>query len=138
MEIIFFFFFWPCRAACMILVPPPGIQPTPPAVEALSLNHWTTREVLEIIFYYSIRTHLTNSVSEKKMNMKKTFQNYKTSLGQIWLEKNHIFLFVISGFRLRQKIILGTIWWFRYSTSPWVILKTILEISGTSEKKEGN
>ena len=34
-------FFWPCG----ILVPPPGIEPTPPAVEAWSLNHWTAREV---------------------------------------------------------------------------------------------
>ena len=28
-----------------ILVPWPGIEPVPPAVEALSLNHWTTREI---------------------------------------------------------------------------------------------
>ena len=31
--------------ACGILVPQPGIEPTPPAVEAQSLNHWTAREV---------------------------------------------------------------------------------------------
>ena len=30
---------------CGILVPQPGIEPTPPAVEAQSLNHWTTSEV---------------------------------------------------------------------------------------------
>ena len=41
----FFFFFWPCHMACGILVPQPGIAPVPPALEALSLNHWTTREV---------------------------------------------------------------------------------------------
>ena len=41
-----FFFFWLCRTAYGILVPWPGIKPTPPAVEAQSLNHWTTREVL--------------------------------------------------------------------------------------------
>ena len=49
-EVIFFFcsllFFWPHRVACGILVPLPGIEPTPPAVEAWSLNHWTAREVL--------------------------------------------------------------------------------------------
>ena len=33
------------HAACEILVPQPGIEPTPPALEAQSLNHWTTREV---------------------------------------------------------------------------------------------
>ena len=40
-----FFFFWPCHTACGILVPRPGIEPVPPAVEARGLNHWTTREV---------------------------------------------------------------------------------------------
>ena len=28
-----------------ILVPLPGIEPTPPALERQSLDHWTTREV---------------------------------------------------------------------------------------------
>ena len=31
--------------ACRILVPRRGIKPVPPAVEAQSLNHWTSREV---------------------------------------------------------------------------------------------
>ena len=40
-----FFFFWPHRAACGILVPQPGIEPRPLAVEAQSPNHWTAGEV---------------------------------------------------------------------------------------------
>ena len=40
-----FVFFWLPRAACGVLVPWPGIEPAPPAVEAWSLNHWGTREV---------------------------------------------------------------------------------------------
>ena len=40
-----FFFFWPSRTAHGILVPRPGIEPLPPAVEAPSLNHRTAREV---------------------------------------------------------------------------------------------
>ena len=32
--------------ACGIPVPWPEIEPTPPALEASSLNHWTAREVL--------------------------------------------------------------------------------------------
>ena len=40
-----FFFFGPRHTACRILVPQPGIEPTPPTVEVQSLNHWTTREV---------------------------------------------------------------------------------------------
>ena len=46
---IFFFFpslFWPCCVAHRILVPKSGIKPVFPTVEAQSLNHWTTREVL--------------------------------------------------------------------------------------------
>ena len=33
------------HVACGILVPQPGIEPVSPALEALSLNHWTAREV---------------------------------------------------------------------------------------------
>ena len=38
----FFFFFLRlcCTAAFEILVPPPETEPTPPAVEMQSLNHW--------------------------------------------------------------------------------------------------
>ena len=32
-------------AACRILVPWPGIEPLPSAVEVQNLNHWTAREV---------------------------------------------------------------------------------------------
>ena len=40
-----FFFFLPRRVACGILLPRPGTEPTPPAMEVRSLNHWTAREV---------------------------------------------------------------------------------------------
>ena len=43
--LFFFFFFWPRWAACRILVPPRGSEPALLALEARSLNHWTTREV---------------------------------------------------------------------------------------------
>ena len=39
-----FFFCFQYWMACGILVPPPGIKSATPAVEAWSLNHWTTRE----------------------------------------------------------------------------------------------
>ena len=49
LDAYFFFFcfvlFWLHHAACGILVSPQGIKPEPPAVEAQSLDHWTTREV---------------------------------------------------------------------------------------------
>ena len=34
--------------ACGIFFPWPGIEPMPTAVEAQSLNHWTTKELLVI------------------------------------------------------------------------------------------
>ena len=40
----YLFIFWPYRGACGIFVPPPGIEPVPPTVEAQSFNRWTTRE----------------------------------------------------------------------------------------------
>ena len=43
-----FFTSWLCLEACGILVPPPGTEPVPPAVEAQSPNHWTIREVLHL------------------------------------------------------------------------------------------
>jgi len=35
---------------CGILVPQPGIEPMPSAVEAWMLNHWTTRVVPKAFF----------------------------------------------------------------------------------------
>ena len=47
--IILLFFFWLCHTACRILVSQPDIEPTPSALEAWSLNHWTTREEIIIL-----------------------------------------------------------------------------------------
>ena len=47
---IFLFFFFGL-AACGILVPPPGIEPGPLAVEVLSPNHWTAKELLGIVSF---------------------------------------------------------------------------------------
>ena len=39
---------------CRILAPQPGIKPMPSAVEVWGLNHWTTRELLQIVIYGDI------------------------------------------------------------------------------------
>ena len=49
-----FLFFWPHCVVHGILVPRPGIEPMPPAVEAQSPNQWTALEVPAT--YFSIRT----------------------------------------------------------------------------------
>ena len=41
------FCFWLHHVACGILFPRPGIEPSPPAVEVQSLNHWIAREAPE-------------------------------------------------------------------------------------------
>lgn len=42
-----YFLLWPRHTAYRILLPRPGIDPVPPAVEVQSLNHWTSKEVPE-------------------------------------------------------------------------------------------
>ena len=48
-KLIYGFFFFllphPPPPSCGILVPPPGIELAPPALEARRLNHWTSRKV---------------------------------------------------------------------------------------------
>ena len=43
--IMYFLFFGCTSRHAGILVPQPGVELVPPAVEARSLNHWTAREV---------------------------------------------------------------------------------------------
>ena len=59
-----------------ILVPRRGIETTPPAVEARSLNHWTTREVLRATlflicfkFFFFYNEQLLFSYSKKPIKM---------------------------------------------------------------------
>ena len=62
LKIIFIYLcFWPCCAVCRILGPQPGIKPTPPALEAWNLNHWTTREVPVFIFNINNNMKVTQS-----------------------------------------------------------------------------
>ena len=49
------------------LVPQPGIEPRSPALGALSLNHWTTREVPQGLFFKLIIFH-KNTENQKNKN----------------------------------------------------------------------
>ena len=53
-KILFIYLFWLHRVAFRILIPQPGIEPVPPAVEGRRLNHWTPREVPRLTFYLFI------------------------------------------------------------------------------------
>ena len=57
------FFFLPYHEACWILVPQPGVEPVPPAVEAWSLSHWTASRVpCGWCFLYPKKSLLTLSI----------------------------------------------------------------------------
>ena len=66
------FYFWPYHVACKILVPWPGIEPMPPAVETWSLNHWTAREVPEGIF----KNWNSNNNNNIFLNLKTTSEKF--------------------------------------------------------------
>ena len=50
------FYFLATPTAYRILVPQPRIEPAPLALEALSLNHWTIREVSGILKNWAARS----------------------------------------------------------------------------------
>ena len=57
--LFFFFFSQLCDEVCGVLVSQLGMELVPPAVEAWSPNHWTTREVPTLMFYnIYLFTHL--------------------------------------------------------------------------------
>ena len=59
----FYLFIWLHHVACGILVPRPGIEPTPSALEAWSLNHWKSALFLfRCILLYPKRIWVTKSV----------------------------------------------------------------------------
>ena len=49
LTILLLLLFRSCHVACGILVPRPGIEPMPPAMEAWRLSHWTAREIPRLL-----------------------------------------------------------------------------------------
>ena len=64
---LFLFCFWPYHTACGILVPRPGMEPAPPALEVQSLNHWTPREVRGLP--YLMPLHAVSSESQIRLHV---------------------------------------------------------------------
>ena len=61
--------FWLCHTARGILVSQPGIKPMPPAVEAWSLNHWTTREAPQIRVFRLILRDQMEAISPQAVTV---------------------------------------------------------------------
>ena len=53
-NIFFFLIVWLHHMACGLSVSRPGMEPTPPALEAESPNHWTAREVTKNFFKVTV------------------------------------------------------------------------------------
>lgn len=46
--------------SCGILVPSPGIKPVPLEMEEQNFNHWTDREIHEVVFHCDFDLHFPN------------------------------------------------------------------------------
>ena len=67
--------------SCGILVPQPGIEPLPPALEAWHLNHWTIEKSLG----YSFLKQLLNlSLSTRDIEMNETCIMPPMELKPVW------------------------------------------------------
>ena len=64
--------FWLCHMACRILVPWPGFEPMPPAVEVQSLNHWTPQGSPQTSLFDSLLCMLP---SLRSVTVKSTWHN---------------------------------------------------------------
>ena len=62
----FFFVFFFLASGIAVLIPWPGIEPVPPAVEAWRINHWTSRELPNYLF---LRLHLSRLKKGNIMSM---------------------------------------------------------------------
>ena len=63
-------YFWPRCTACGVLVPWPGIEPVPPAVEVRNPNHWTAREFPVILVLNQINCFPSKTSWKKRMPIK--------------------------------------------------------------------
>lgn len=75
----FLFSFWPCHMACGILVPRPGLNLFPPAIEVWSLNNWPARSLIftfsDSFFTYKHSVSFCSSFCD---NVFHSFKNFKT------------------------------------------------------------
>ena len=69
-----------------ILIPWPGVKPTPPAVEGQCLNHWTTKEVPKRSFLYLC--HTEGYLDHKRHKSKIDLSRIVLICGKCNLKKN--------------------------------------------------
>ena len=74
-----------------ILVPPPGIKPTPLQWKYRAPNHWTTKEVPQSIFkiYRYCKVEVKNLEKDTNTNWKKASKFYQYQTKQTLVQNNH-------------------------------------------------
>ena len=82
--LLFFWLCWTCHAG--ILIPWPGVKPTPPVVEGQCLNHWTTKEVPKRSFLYLC--HTEGYLGHKRHKTKIDLSRIVLLCGKCNLKKN--------------------------------------------------
>ena len=95
---------WPyCMAYwTLLIILQLGIEPLPPAVEAPSLNHWTTREVLAFVSFSLINCNYIFMVT------KQCFKNDLTKVSNFDSKLLHTFLICVSLFLFFYS---SCLWW---------------------------
>ena len=82
-------FFWLYHAACGILVPPPGIEPLVPAMEAQSTNHRTAGEIPKTPFLYPLHICAFSHLAQRWWKIGHTSQCYpRNTLEFPWLNRS--------------------------------------------------
>ena len=99
-----FFFFG--HTACEILVPQLGIEPTPPAVEAWSLNQWTAREFPRV-HSLLIGPHQPLKLSIIQCWIKWFLTWDDTREGNTWYSLEEIIILIIACYFEKESFI----WW---------------------------
>ena len=124
-----FIYFWPCWAACGILVPSPSIELVPSAMEEPILSHWTTREVpnhslikrhLCCFKYFPIANITTNTINIDLLYLHKYICRLKFPKVELLGQKICIFIILIATARLTSmEITHFTFPWEIWEGFPW-------------------
>ena len=78
------FYFWPCHAACGVLVPLQGTECRPPTVEVRRPNYWTTREFPGWLLEVRVMWKEQREVSRVSLPLLHFLDSEETSRTSVW------------------------------------------------------
>ena len=117
--VIFSFLFFGCDA-CGILVPWPGMKPTPPALEVQSLNHWSARQVPRVVILRALSVAYTLEWMDDHCDLVPLVFSH---LGSYWVHakksRYHYAHFTAEKHKTQGSVVTGP-------TMPWLALQPAL------------